>query len=324
MTQSWKATFPCTRIEAEALTDDQDLFADLDQPPALIAQEPDEQKPDAWEVSVYFDGKPSPDLLARIQARLSSKGKPALECLDDQDWVTLSQSGLEPVSAGRFFVHTAHFDGVIPADKTGFRIDASLAFGTGGHATTAGCLAMIDRMATRGARFAKIADIGTGTGLLAFAAQHLWPRSRIIASDIDPVSVQVAAENAKINRVPQGRAMGQVALIAASGTDHPLIRRRAPYDLIIANILAGPLIELAPAFAQLLGDNGTLILAGLLDRQTETVRAAYASVGLRLAEVQDGGDWPCLRLTKRPRHGWRRPIRATGRTSQGPGDFGTW
>lgn len=326
MTQSWKATFPCTRQEAEALTDDADLFADLDQPPALIAQEPDETRPEAWEISAYFDGKPPPALLARIAAHLpSAKGaRPHIERLPDEDWVTLSQSGLEPVSAGRFFVHTAHYEGSIPSGATPFRIDASLAFGTGGHATTTGCLTMLDRMAGAGARFAHIADIGTGTGLLAFAAQRLWPRARIVASDIDPVSVGVAADNAIINHVPLGRAMGQVALVTASGTDHPLIRRRAPYDLIIANILAGPLIELAPAFAMLMEDGGSLILAGLLDRQTEAVRAAYASVGVRLAEVQKGGDWPCLRLVKRTRPGWRRPLRATGRTSQEPGDFGTW
>jgi ribosomal protein L11 methyltransferase len=179
-------------------------------------------------------------------------------------------------------------------------------------------------LAAKGHRFGNVADIGTGTGLLAFAARHLWPGARIIASDIDPVSIRVAADNARTNQVPTGHAVGQVALVTASGTDHPRIRRRARYDLIIANILAGPLIELAPAFAALLADGGSLILAGLLDRQVDAVKQAYAVVGIRLAETQPGGDWPCLRLIKRTRHGWRRPARASGRTSQAAGDFGTW
>lgn len=326
MSNSWKVTFACTRAEAEALTGDLEFFAAMDAPPTLIAQEPDESRPDAWEVSAYFEGQPDPDLVARIHAELrSNKGvAPLVEQLPETDWVTLSQQGLDPVSAGRFFVHVSHFDGPIPQDSRAFVIDASLAFGTGGHATTAGCLTMLDRLARSGHRFSHIADIGTGTGLLAFAAAHLWPRARIIASDIDPVSVRVAGDNAQINDVPLGHGVGHVELVTASGTDHSRIRRRAPYDLIIANILAGPLIELAPAFAALMADGGNLILAGLLDRQREAVTQAYAAAGLRVAETQPAGDWPCLRLTKRTRHGWRRPLRSTGRTSQAAGDFGTW
>ena len=118
--------------------------------------------------------------------------------------------------------------------------------------------------------------------------------------------------------------MGQVALCAASGTDHELIQRRAPYDLIIANILAGPLIELAPAFAAIARDGGSLILAGLLNTQTEAVLRAYRAQGYRLHRRTDKGDWPCLWLVKRRRYGWERPLRASGRTSQPPGDFGTW
>jgi ribosomal protein L11 methyltransferase len=183
---------------------------------------------------------------------------------------------------------------------------------------------MLDRMKRVGKRFDLIADIGTGTGLLAFAAQHLWPRSYLTASDIDPVSIEVTATNAIINGVRLGLGQGEVSLCVASGTHHPLITRRAPYDLVIANILAGPLIELAPAFADGVDDGGSLILAGLLDTQTASVLRAYRRHGFRLHHCELTGDWPCLWLVKRRRYGWQRPSRAVRHTQQPPGDFGTW
>jgi ribosomal protein L11 methyltransferase len=131
-------------------------------------------------------------------------------------------------------------------------------------------------------------------------------------------------DNSDINAVPLGQQQGRVALCVASGTDHELIQRRAPYDLVIANILAGPLIELAPALTIILAPGGTLILAGLLNSQVCEIMRAYRAQGMRLAERRDRGDWPCLRLTKRSRHGYTRPVRTTGRTTQPPGDFGTW
>ena len=164
----------------------------------------------------------------------------------------------------------------------------------------------------------------TAICLLAFAAHHLWPRAYLTASDIDPVSVEVTAENANINNVPLGASQGRLALCVATGTDHPLLRQRAPYDLVIANILAGPLIELAPSLAGILDEGGSLILAGLLDTQIDAVLSAYRIRGFRLQQRRDMGDWPCLWLVKRRNYGWQRPLRADGRTSQPPGDFGTW
>jgi ribosomal protein L11 methyltransferase len=159
---------------------------------------------------------------------------------------------------------------------------------------------------------------------LAFAAYHLWPRAYLTASDIDPVSVDVTANNARVNAVTLGQSPGQLALCTASGTDHEMIQRRAPYDLVIANILAGPLIELAPALSAILQEGGTLILAGLLNTQAASVVRTYRANGFRLDERADTGDWPCLRLTKRRRYSWQRPSRASKRTTQPPGDFGTW
>ena len=147
--------------------------------------------------------------------------------------------------------------------------------------------------------FGQLADLGTGTGLLAFAALHLWPTARAIASDIDPVAIEVAAENAAINRVAIGRGPGQCELAVAAGVDHRRLIVRAPYDLIIANILAGPLIELAADISGALAPGGRLVLAGLLDRQAERVTAAYARRGLRLIARIDRGEWPTLVLRKR-------------------------
>lgn len=323
--ESWTLTLPCTRQEAEQLDYDDARLWLLDTPPTLTAREPDAARPEHWELTAYFTAKPSADDIALIQSLVpSAKGaKPKLEAVQADDWVTLSQQGIQPVSAGRFFVHTSAFEGQAPRGAVSFLIEASRAFGTGSHETTSRCLAMLDRLKTAGARFDHVVDIGTGTGLLAFAARHLWPRAYVTASDIDPVSIDISVENAEANAVPLGQFPGQVALCVASGTDHEMIQRRAPYDLVVANILAGPLIELAPALSAILRDGGTLVLAGLLDRQVADVKRAYWRVGLRLAE-STGGEWPCLRLVKRSRLGWRRPERPKLRTSQPPGDFGTW
>jgi ribosomal protein L11 methyltransferase len=326
MTNCWKLTLPCTREEAEAINGDIIELAMMDSTPVIITREPDEQKPHLWQLDAYFEGRPDPGNIALIQSLIPSAkaAQPILEQLPDQDWVTVSQAGLEPVRAGRFYVHTSTSTQPPPEQAKRFIIDASLAFGTGGHATTTGCLAMLDALKSRGQRFDHIVDIGTGTGLLAFAANHLWPRAYVTASDIDPISVDVAADNAQVNGVTLGQQPGRVALCAASGTDHEMIQRRAPYDLIIANILAGPLIELAPAFAAMARDGATLILAGLLKTQSEVVAKAYRAYGFRLAECSGEGDWPCLRLIKRNSFAWKRPLRASGRTSQPEGDFGTW
>lgn len=326
MANSWKLSLPCTRAEAEAIDADIMPLALMDPPPSLVVREPDEARPRHWELNAYFEGKPDMASIALIQSLIPSAARvrPVLEQLPDEDWLTISQAGLEPVHAARFYVHTSSNGEPSPPGTKTFLIEAGQAFGTGGHETTQGCLEMLDRLKRRGMRFDHIADIGTGTGLLVFAARHLWPRAYLTASDIDPVSIDVTIGNAAANGVPIGQPAGQVALCVATGTDHEMILRRAPYDLVIANILAGPLIELAPALAAILRDGGTLVLAGLLGRQVDEVASAYRTQGLRLAERRDRGEWPCLRLVKRSRHGWQRPIRATGRTSQPPGDFGNW
>lgn len=324
-TESWKLTLPCTRVQAEQIDFEMEAFALFDVPPTIVANEPDPSRPEDWEISAFFVGRPEDYHIDAILGMIpGAKRKQAvLERVEEQDWVTISQQSSAPVSAGRFFVHTSAFEGKPPAGSVTFLIEASRAFGTGGHETTSNCLKALDSLARTGHRFDNVADIGTGTGLLAFAASHLWPRAYVTASDIDPVSIEISLENAAVNRIPVGQHPGQVALCAASGTDHEMIQRRAHYDLVIANILAGPLIELAPALADILAEGGTLILAGLLDKQAHAVKQAYARQGILLM-ASSGGEWPCLRFVKRRRYGWRRPNRPKLTTSQPPGDFGTW
>jgi len=300
---SWKITLPCTKAEAESISDDLPDLAMLDPQPTLMTSEPDPARPDDWQLDAYVEAKPDKTLIAAI-ARLApsaAKVKPVITHIPEDDWVTLSQSGLEPIHAGRFFVHTPHNADSVPEGMTGFVIDAGRAFGTGHHETTTGCLMMLDRLKRNGLRFDDIADIGTGTGLLAFAARALWPAAKVIASDIDPVSIEVTEENAAANGVPVGRGRSQVELVVAPGLAHRRLKTRLPYDLLIANILAGPLIELAPVFGNAVLPGGTIILAGLLDTQAEAVAQAYRRQGFYLAGTVVRGDWPTLRLVKRKR-----------------------
>lgn len=323
---AWKLTFPCTRAEAEAIDVEDVALLAVDPLPVLMTRERVPDDPSSWQVEAFFEGKPNSGAIAAVQSLVpSARGKRLhAERIRDADWVTMSQAGIEPVHAGRFYVHTATNAGSVPAGATAFRIDAGLAFGTGTHETTSGCLIALDRLKASGARFHNILDLGTGTGLLAFAAMHLWPAAQATASDIDPRSIDVTAENAAHNGVPLGALPGQLALAVAAGLDHPLIVRRAPYDLIIANILAGPLIELAPGIAMALAEGGTLILAGLLGNQAEAVARAYRRHGLRLAGRSDRGDWPALRLVKRARYGADRVTRpGPNGLGERPG-FGSW
>ncbi len=293
--ESWKVTFPCTRAEAEALAQQAQDFG-MEPEPVLMTSESDPARPEEWQLDIYLGHEPDAALIERFRALVPSvgSGSPGIERIADADWVTLSQGFLEPIRAGRFYVHTAAHADDVPADAVAFRIEASRAFGTGHHETTAGCLAALDDLARCGRQFERVADIGTGTGLLAFAAYALWPDARLLATDIDPVAIDVTAENMAVNGiVPQA-----IALAAADGMQDPRIRAAAPFDLIIANILAGPLIALAPDFAATLRRNGTIILAGLLASQAADVLAAYAAVGLRLGDRIDSGDWSILTLVQ--------------------------
>ncbi len=292
---SWRVTLHCTRAEAEAVPDSDHLFQFSDSPPVLVADEPDPHAPDDWRIHAYFADQPTTQELVLL-GRMAANAQPEVEHLGEDDWVTMSQTGLEPIRAGRFFVHIPSH---LPDDHAiNFEIDAGLAFGTGQHDTTAGCLAALDRLEVAGTSFTNIADIGTGTGLLAFAALSLWPRAKAIATDIDPIAIDVTADNARINQVAIGHAPGELLLAVADGMGHEMLAARAPFDLLIANILAGPLVELAPLFAKAVAPGAVVMLAGLLDTQADSVISAYEAQGMKVIE-RGAGEWCVLTLENR-------------------------
>jgi ribosomal protein L11 methyltransferase len=226
------------------------------------------------------------DFLSRLTGR-----EVQVAPLPDQDWIKQSQEGLPPVRAGRFFVYGAHDAGVVPAGVIPIRIEAGLAFGTGHHETTALCLNALSRLAKR-RRFARVLDLGCGTGVLAIAAAKLW-REPALATDIDSIAVGVARENAHTNEVaPLIRAA------VANGLTHPAIANRAPFDLILANILAAPLTQLAPTLSAAVAPRGIAVLSGLLRNQENLVLSFYRAQGLTLRETLRDGPWSALVLER--------------------------
>ena len=286
--ESWKVSLPCTRAEAEAIDSASDLAIEA----VLMTTEEVEDDVERWRLDAYLEHEPDAAMLATLHALVPSASghDPVVERLSDQDWVAMSQAGLEPIREGRFVVHTSAHPVTPPAGGRAFLIEAGQAFGTGHHGTTSGCLAMLDGLASGGRDFAKVIDVGTGTGLLAFAAVDLWPGATVVATDIDPVAIDVTRENAERNDV-EG-----VALFVADGARHPDIDAVAPYDLVIANILAGPLVSMAPELAAIAAPDAVIVLAGLLETQRESVVAAYAACGCTLEAIDRRGDWTVLRL----------------------------
>lgn len=276
----WKASIALTKAEAADVAAALELAGDAQA--VLIAEEPFE---DAAVVEALYTDEPDPAYLSGVVGRTVT-----VEPLPDQDWIRLSQLGLPPVRAGRFFVYGAHDAGIVPHGVIPMRIEAGLAFGTGHHETTALCLGVLSDLARGQAAFRNVLDLGTGTGLLAIGAAKLW-KKKVLASDIDPVAVEVTRENARANGV------GPLVLaVTADGLDNPLLKNSAPYDLIIANILAGPLTRLAPAIVKALAPGGTLVLSGLLRNQELLVTSFYKQ--LRFLDRRRMGPWSALVLEK--------------------------
>nr|WP_246543529.1 50S ribosomal protein L11 methyltransferase [Novosphingobium profundi] len=274
----------------------------LDWDPEIVISgcEVAEDKPDDWRLDAWLDHKPRKADTNALAALFSGKAPSFhVEELPETDWLVSSQQDLEPIRAGIFHVHTPDHPAIEEPGMVDFTIPASQAFGTGQHATTAGCLAMLTHMKRQGVIVRNCADIGTGTGLLAFAALALWPRTIATASDIDAVCPAVVESNAKLNGITMGEGNGELVMTVAAGMDHPLLHARGPYDLIMANILAGPLVSLAPDFGPALVPGGHLVLAGLLETQEPAVRQACQRAGLRLAARMVNGDWSILWLRKR-------------------------
>ncbi len=298
MSTSWKLTgfAPKAAVQEALLT--HDALEEWDYDLVISGREIAEDKPDDWVLEAWYPGKPG-DQQTRALAQLFSGTPPSFtaEQLPDEDWLTLSQQGVDPIQAGRFYVHTP--DHEPQKGAVNLCVPASQAFGTGQHETTAGCLKILDTMRSGGVAARNIADIGTGTGLLAFAAMKLWPSALATASDIDPVCTGVVEDNAALNGMKMGAKTGALTMVIADGMEHPLLQARGPYDVLLANILAGPLVDLAPSFAQSITPGGHLVLAGLLATQEPDVRRAYRRQGFRLSARLINGDWSILWLRKK-------------------------
>ncbi len=238
-------------------------------------------------VEALYSSMPDGDYLSNLAGR-----EVIVELLPDVDWTKLSQEGLPPVRAGRFFVYGAHDRGKVPPGVIPIRIEAGMAFGTGHHETTALCLTAMSDLSKR-RRFDNVLDLGTGTGLLAIGAAKLW-RKRVLASDIDQVAVEITKENARAN--------GEAPLVhafTADGLVHPALAAAAPYDLLIANILAAPLTFLAPQIARSVTAGSMIVLSGLLVWQENLVLSFYRPHGMVMRRTYRRGPWSALVLEKR-------------------------
>ncbi len=289
MPRTWTAfTKLPSRDPAEALGE---ALEDMDPAPTGVGVFEIEDGSGTWEVGGYFTEAPNDVELALLAAAYGARPFVVSE-VPDTDWVDKVRRELTPVVAGRFFVHGSHDADKVPAEAEPLLIEAAMAFGTGHHGTTQGCLEALDRLAADGFQGRNVADIGCGTAVLAMAAARIWPDT-VIASDIDTVAVEVAEANLRANGLE-----GRVICVEAAGFDHPDLAARAPFDLVFANILKQPLIDLAPDMAQALAPGGYAILSGLLTRQADEVRDAYAQSGINPVRETAIGDWVTMVLAK--------------------------
>lgn len=291
------STFKAVWTGAEApLANASVLLTDVLYPPAnavSLTKDDDAAADDqtAWRLEAYFETRPDEAQLAALLAD-AGVGAPVIKELPDIDWVAHALEGLGVVEAGRFILYGSHDADKLVDDsgKIAIRIDANQAFGTGHHPTTAGCLTLLDRFA--GAPPEAVFDLGCGSAVLAIAAARLW-NVEVLASDIDEKSVEIANENIALNGVDD-----RVNAIVADGFADPRIRVRAPYDFIFANILAGPLVEFAPAMSSHVRRAGRVMLAGLMADQEAGVVEAYQAAGFRLINRLDHKTWPVLLFVK--------------------------
>lgn len=279
-----------TKDQAYALVDAVSERDDL----ALTASAHENEETGEWVFEATCDSPPDMDAFAELARQVlgGTVNFAVAEIDPDINWVAKSLEGLAPVIAGGFYVYGSHSTEAVPEGLTPMKIEAAQAFGTGHHETTTGCLEAIEAV-VRERTPARMIDIGTGTGVLAIALAKRVD-ARILATDIDPIAVTTTVENAADNGVGE-----QIDAIEATGLDHPEIAARAPYDLIVANILAGPLTELAPGVGQIAQTGGTAILSGILNTQADGVIAAYEAAGFALVDHLKRKDWTTLVLKKR-------------------------
>ncbi|MCF1707323.1 50S ribosomal protein L11 methyltransferase [Tabrizicola sp. J26] len=273
---------------AEALAE---ALEDLETEPTGVGVFEIEDDSGLWEVGAYFLEPPDEIALALLAAAWGAQPF-AISELPEIDWVAKVRRELSPVEAGRFFVYGSHDADKVPPGRIALLIEATVAFGTGHHGTTLGCLRALDWLVDQGVVAQNVADIGCGTAVLAMAAARVFPNP-VIASDIDEVAVEVARANAEVNGLAD-----RVECLEAAGFGHPRLQAAAPFDLVFANILKGPLIELAPDMARHISPGGRAILSGLLVVQAESVLDAYRAQGFTLERREDLGEWSALTLVR--------------------------
>jgi ribosomal protein L11 methyltransferase len=262
--------------------------------PAPLAVTLFEHGPPCFALEAYFDRPPAlDDINARLAALHAGLSPASLEEVPDQNWVALSQAALPPIAAGRFIVHGSHDRARFALRRHAIEIEAGEAFGSGHNATTALCLEALDVLARR-RRLMRVLDLGCGSGVLAIAAARVAPCARVIATDNDPVAVAIAKENAQLNRVRR-----RVRVLQATGFGHATLRRAQPFDLVLANILPGPLVDLAPALRRAVRSGGVAVLSGLLDYQAREVAAAYCAQGFHLLSRRREAGWTALMVANR-------------------------
>jgi ribosomal protein L11 methyltransferase len=282
------------KTAAEALGE---ALENLEQEPYGVGVFEIEDGSGRFEVGSYFMDAPDEVALALLAAAHGAQPFIVSE-LPETDWVAKVRRELVPVRAGRFYVYGSHDADTVPADVEPLLIEAAMAFGTGHHGTTQGCLKALDRLIEAGVVCHNVADIGCGTAVLAMAAARTWPEP-VLASDMDEVAVDVAEANVAANGLS-----GRVVCLEAMGFEHDRLHDSAPFDLIFANILKQPLIDLAPNMAKHLAPGGYAILSGILNEQADEVAEVYAQNGINLWHREEIGDWTTLTLkasaTERP------------------------
>lgn len=244
-----------------------------------------------WEIGGYFTEAPDTASLALLTTAFGAKPFVISE-LPETDWVAHVRRELAPVEAGRFFVYGSHDADKVPTGCEPLLIEAAMAFGTGHHGTTLGCLRALDRLASDGFVGESVVDIGCGTAVLAMGAARIWPNT-VLASDIDQVAVDVAEVNVRANGLE-----GRVTCVEAAGFDAPALAESAPFDLVFANILKGPLIALSPDMAARLKKGGFAILSGILNEQADEIIEVYAQNGINLVHREEIVEWTTLMLQK--------------------------
>ncbi len=279
-----------SQAPAEALAE---AVEELDPAPYAVGVAEVEDGSGLYEVAAHFEEEPDGIALALLAAAHGARPFAVSE-VPDVDWVAKVRRELAPVEAGRFFVYGSHDADKVPEGRIALLIEAAMAFGTGHHGTTLGCLRAVDRLAVEGFVPARVADVGCGTAVLAMAAARLWPAAQpVIASDIDPVAVEVAEANVAANGLA-----GAVKCLVAAGFDAEALVAAGPYDLVFANILKGPLIMLAPDMGRQVTTGGFAILSGILNEQADEVAGVYARSGFNPHHREEIGDWTTLTLRR--------------------------